>query len=60
MVPIDTSDLNANADKAEKAMFIRCSNNFLVERNQDVAEKEKNIFAIRCSEADSPIRSTDE
>jgi len=60
MVLIHTSDLNANADKAEKAMFIRCSNSFLVERNQDVAEKKKNIFAIRCSQADAPIRSTDE
>jgi hypothetical protein len=59
MVPIHTSDLNANADKAEKAMFIRCSNNFLIERNQEVAEKKEIIFAIRCSEADGAIRSTD-
>ena len=30
-------------------MFIRCSNNFLLERNQQIPVKDKNILAIRCS-----------
>jgi hypothetical protein len=45
MVPSHTPDLNGSAGKTGKAMFIRCSKNFLIVRNQVVTEKRKNIFA---------------
>jgi hypothetical protein len=49
MVPSHTLELNGSADRTEKARFIRCSKNFLIEPNQEVTEKGNNIFAIRCS-----------